>query len=134
MVIALFSKLAKSETHQRVTDLQFLVGEGIDADAAKSAASPRQVLIVRKEDLDAFDLPLGYLKENLVVSGLSTTEFQPGKLILFESGASVHLAFHCEPCKAIAQRVPNLKAIVGRRGLLGVVVHSGRVVNTVGAH
>jgi alkylated DNA nucleotide flippase Atl1 len=127
-VHAVFTKLVKSEPSRAVADLQFVEGEGIDADAARSACSPRQVLIVRKEDLDAFSLPLGYLKENLVVSGLSTSEFQPGKVILFEGGASVHLAYHCEPCKTIAKRVPNLKAIVGRRGLLGVVVHSGRVV------
>jgi alkylated DNA nucleotide flippase Atl1 len=127
-VNAIFTKLLKGEPSRAVSDLQFLEGEGIDADVAKSASSPRQVLIVRKEDLDAFDLPVGYLKENLVVSGLSTTEFQPGKVILFEGGASVHLAFYCEPCKTIAQRVPNLKAIIGRRGLLGVVVCSGRVV------
>jgi alkylated DNA nucleotide flippase Atl1 len=40
---------------------------------------------------------------------------------------SLHLAFHCEPCKTIAERVPNLKSIVGRRGLLGVVAQSGLI-------
>jgi alkylated DNA nucleotide flippase Atl1 len=107
--------------------LDLIEGEGINSDAARLASSPRQVLIVRKEDLDAFSLPVGYLKENLVVSGLSGDQFQPGKLLVFEGGASVHLVFHCEPCKTIAQRVPNLKAIIGRRGLLGVVVRSGQV-------
>jgi alkylated DNA nucleotide flippase Atl1 len=125
---AIFIKLVQGEPPIRVAGLRFLEGEGIDADAARLASSPRQVLIVRKEDLDAFSLPVGYLKENLVVSGLSVDQFQPGKLLVFEGGASVHLVFHCEPCKTIAQRVPNLKAIIGRRGVLGVVVRSGQVV------
>jgi alkylated DNA nucleotide flippase Atl1 len=128
---SLFRKSAK----KRIESCHFLDligGEGIHEDAARSASSPRQVLIVRKEDLDAFGLPVSYLQENLVVSGLSAEDFQPGKRLLFEGGSSVHLTLHCEPCKTIAQRVPNLKSIIGRRGLLGVVVQSGRVIS--GAH
>jgi hypothetical protein len=127
-VDAVSIKLKNGEPNCSVDALQFLEGEGIETDISRSNRSPRQVLIVRKEDLDAFGLPVGYLKENLVVSGLSAEDFQPGRLLVFEGESRVHLAFHCEPCKAIAQRVPNLKSIVGRRGLLGVVVESGRIV------
>jgi alkylated DNA nucleotide flippase Atl1 len=127
-VDALYIKLKNGEPNCSVVALQFLDGEGIKADVAGSNRSPRQVLIVRKEDLDAFGLPIGYLKENLVVSGLSAEDFQPGRLLVFEGGSSMHLAFHCEPCKTIAQRVPNLKSIIGRRGLLGVVVKPGLIV------
>jgi alkylated DNA nucleotide flippase Atl1 len=124
----LYVKLASNELPQRVDGIDLIEGEGINTDTARSVCSPRQVLIVRKEDLDTFNLPVGYLKENFVISGLEAKDFQPGKLLQFNDGASVHLVFHCEPCKTIAKRVPNLKSIIGRRGLLGVVVQTGRVV------
>jgi hypothetical protein len=126
-IIACSIKASVGKPMQAVDSLHLLAGDGIVGDVASAAISPRQVLVARKEDLDDFGLPVGYLKENLVISGLSDIEFQPGKVILFESGASVHLAFHCEPCKTIAKRVPNLKSIVGRRGLLGVVAQSGLI-------
>jgi alkylated DNA nucleotide flippase Atl1 len=113
---------------QCVDALNLIKAQGIEHDIARSEASPRQVLIVRQEDLDTFGLPHTYLKENLVLSGLSVNHFQPGRSIHFECGGAIHLAFHCEPCKSIAERVPNLKSIITRRGLLGIVTQSGRLV------
>jgi alkylated DNA nucleotide flippase Atl1 len=126
-VVACAIKAGVGKPMQSVDTLQLVAGVGIVGDVASAAISPRQVLIVRKEHLNDFGLPVGYLKENLVISGLSEIDFQPGKLIHFEGGASVHFAFHCEPCKTIAERVPNLKSIVGRRGLLGVITQSGSI-------
>jgi alkylated DNA nucleotide flippase Atl1 len=127
-VDALFKKHAQGKPVQAVDELQLIAGEGIEADVTMSISSPRQVLIVRKEDLDAFRLPIGYLKENIVVSGLPVEDFQPGRSLCFDSGVSVHLVFHCEPCQTIAERIPNLKSIIQRRGLLGVVTQSGRIL------
>jgi alkylated DNA nucleotide flippase Atl1 len=128
----IFIKALHAMPVQTVRECELLVGEGIHGDVARSTHSPRQVLIVRKEDLNEFDLPIGYLKENLVISGLSRAQFQPGKMLHFEGGSSIHLAFYCEPCKSIAERVKNLKSIVGRRGVLGVVTKSGNVLT--GSH
>ena len=125
-------KTGHGQPVQQVGLCKFVAGEGIDGDAARSSYSPRQVLIVRKEDLAEFGLPIGYLKENLVISGLSRDEFQPGKMLRFEGGSSIHLVFYCEPCKGIAERVKNLKSIVGRRGILCVVTKSGNIFT--GAH
>jgi alkylated DNA nucleotide flippase Atl1 len=131
IIEALFLKPAPSRPIVPADTLNLIAGEGLEGDAARSLSSPRQVLIVRQEDLDAFDLPRGYLKENLVISGLATEDFQPGKSIEFECGGSIHLTFYCEPCKAIVERVPNLKSIVGRRGILGVVTQSGRLIGGI---
>jgi alkylated DNA nucleotide flippase Atl1 len=132
LVDNLFIKALHAMPVQTVSECKLLVGEGIDGDAARSLSSPRQVLIVRKEDLDEFNLPIGYLKENLVISGLSRAEFQPGKMLHFEGGSSIHIAFYCEPCKSIGERVQSLKSIVGRRGVMGVVTKSGNIL--AGAH
>jgi alkylated DNA nucleotide flippase Atl1 len=132
IVEALFIKALHAMPVKKVAQCVLVVGEGFDGDVARSAHSPRQVLIVRKEDLYEFDLPIGYLKENLVVSGLSRDEVKPGKMLHFKGGSSIHLSFYCEPCKSIAERVKNLKSIVGRRGVLGVVTKSGNILT--GAH
>jgi alkylated DNA nucleotide flippase Atl1 len=133
-VVACAIKAGAGKPMQAVDTLQLVAGAGIVGDVASAAISPRQVLVVRKEDLDDFSLPIGYLKENLVIAGLSEIDFQPGKVILFEGGASLHLAFHCEPCKTIAERVPNLKSIVGWRGVLGVVTQSGLITLDAKCH
>jgi alkylated DNA nucleotide flippase Atl1 len=127
IVERLFKKSAPGVPVESVETLHLIAGEGIEADVARSEVSPRQVLIVRKEDVDGFCLPEGYLRENLIISGVPAEEFQPGNRIRFEGGAIVHLTFHCEPCKSIAGRILNLKSIIGRRGVLGVVTQTGRL-------
>jgi alkylated DNA nucleotide flippase Atl1 len=127
-VEALFAKQAISSPVLPFNCLSLISGEGIENDIARSISSPRQVLVVRREDLDDFDLPMGYLRENIVLSGVQTNDFQPGNSIHFEGGARVHLVMYCEPCKTIAERVPNLKSIIERRGILGVITQSGRLM------
>jgi alkylated DNA nucleotide flippase Atl1 len=126
-VTACAIKSAVGVATNAVDAIHLAAGDGIEGDVARHVSSPRQVLIVRQEDLDAFGLPLGYLKENIAISGLSVDDFRPGKSIRFQGGAGVHLTFHCEPCKTIAARVPNLKSIVYRRGMLGIVTHAGGI-------
>ncbi|MGV3526434.1 MAG: MOSC domain-containing protein [Candidatus Sericytochromatia bacterium] len=88
--------------------------------------SPRQVLVTRFEDLQTFGLAPGELRENLVLGGLSEALFASGNCLQIGPEAALRLTFHCEPCAQIADRV-SLKAIVKRRGMLAVVVHSGLV-------
>jgi alkylated DNA nucleotide flippase Atl1 len=123
----LFTKVAHGKSSLSADELSLNKGEGIQTDVACSSASPRQVLLIRVEELAAFNLPSGYLKENIAIAGLCADEFQPGRLIQFKDGAVVHLTFHCEPCKSIASRIPDLTSIIRRRGLLGVVTQSGKL-------
>jgi hypothetical protein len=110
-VEALFAKQAINTPVIPFNCLNLIAGEGIENDIARSIASPRQVLVVRREDLDEFDLPIGYLGENIVIFGLHAKDFQPGNSIDFDGGARVHLVMYCEPCKTITERVPNLKSM-----------------------
>ena len=98
---------------------------GIDGDINAHPISPRQVLVVRAEDLQAFAIPPGALKENIVIHGLDAAAFSSGALLKTSGGAAIRLTFYCEPCKQIAHLVPSLKAIAHKRGILGVVVTSG---------
>jgi alkylated DNA nucleotide flippase Atl1 len=124
------SNLFLKRTHGAAMDSSnslTLVHGGIAGDVSCSTVSPRQVLIVRDDDLRHFSLPQGYLRENIVVSGLPECLFIPGNQITFGSGACIHLTFYCEPCKKIGERVSRLSDLQRRRGILGIVVRAGEI-------
>lgn len=102
-------------------------GLGIEGDCNAHPLSPRQVLVTRIEDLQDFAVPPGGLRENVVVAGLSAEVLRPGVVLQLGEQVTIRLTFHCEPCKRIAQVVPSLKAVVRRRGVLGVVISGGAV-------
>ncbi|MGF1939532.1 MAG: MGMT family protein [Nostoc sp. ChiQUE02] len=107
--------------------LNLKVGHGIEGDINADSISPRQVLIVRSEDIVDLSIQPGELRENIVVTGIELENFIPGSLLNFESGAAIRLTFHCEPCKRVAHLVESLKSIQVKRGILGVVIKSGKI-------
>ncbi|WP_292706993.1 MGMT family protein [Nostoc sp. NMS2] len=107
--------------------LNLKLGHGIEEDINADPISPRQVLIVRYEDILDLSIQPGELRENIVVTGIRFDNFIPGSLLTFESGAAIRLTFHCEPCKRIAHLVESLNSIKGKRGILGVVTKSGQI-------
>ncbi|MEH2423577.1 MAG: MGMT family protein [Nostoc sp.] len=107
--------------------LNLKIGYGIEGDINADPISPRQVLIVRYEDILDLSINPGELRENIVIMGIEFDNFIPGSLLTFESGAAIRLTFHCEPCKRIAHLVESLKSIQGKRGILGVVIKSGEI-------
>lgn len=102
--------------------LSLKVGYGIDGDINANPISPRQILLVRNEDLLELSIQPGELKENVVISGLDSNSLSPGALLESKKGAAIRLTFYCEPCKRIAPLVDSLKAITKRRGILGVIL------------
>ncbi|MHC5932681.1 MGMT family protein [Nostoc sp.] len=107
--------------------LNLKLSHGIEGDINADPISSRQVLIVRYEDIFDLSIKPGELRENIVVTGIEFDNFIPGSLLTFESGAAIRLAFHCEPCKRIAHLLESLKSIQGKRGILGVVIKSGKI-------
>ncbi|WP_164689673.1 MOSC domain-containing protein [Herpetosiphon llansteffanensis] len=125
---ALFLKPAKGQALVDGSALGMTMqqGYGIAGDCQGHPLSPRQVLLVRREDLDAFKLHPGDLRENIVLAGLAETEFVPGAVLHLGKSVQIRLSFHCEPCKRIAHVLGTpLKQIVGKRGILGTVVVGG---------
>jgi MOSC domain-containing protein YiiM len=116
-----------------MAQLVLKAGQGIEGDIHANSISPRQVLIVRQEDLSKgslgygpiADIQPGQFGENLVISGVSASEFVPGAMLEFAGGAVIRLTFYCEPCKRIADLVWSIKDIEQKRGVLGVVVQDG---------
>ncbi len=114
-------------TEQQQLNLQ--AGSGIDRDIHASPISPRQLLIVRQEDLVEFAINPGELSENVVIAGVDADRFTPGAILKFDRGAAIRLTFHCEPCKRVAHLVKSLKLIDKKRGILGVVIHDGTLTS-----
>ncbi|MEH1871108.1 MAG: MGMT family protein [Nostoc sp.] len=127
LITHLFTKLKPGSAMVELKTLNLKVGSGIQGDINADPISPRQVLIVRYEDILNFSIKPGELRENIVVTGIEFNNFIPGSLLTFESGVAIRLTFHCEPCKRIAHLVESLKSIQGKRGILGVVIKSGKI-------
>jgi len=123
----LFTKTKPGSAMVELKTLNLKVGHGIERDINAEPISPRQVLIVRYEDILDLSIKPGELRENIVVTGIEFDNFIPGSLLTFESGAAIRLTFYCEPCKRIAHLVESLKSIQEKRGILGVVIKSGKI-------
>jgi MOSC domain-containing protein YiiM/alkylated DNA nucleotide flippase Atl1 len=129
----LFCRISKGLPPIDMPQLMLKAGQGIEDDIHANPISPRQVLIVRQEDLSKgsvghgpiTDIQPGQFGENLVISGVSGSEFVPGAMLEFAGGAAIRLTFYCEPCKRIAGLVWSIKDIEQKRGILGVVVQDG---------
>ncbi len=121
----LFLKPNPGAAMQSVNQLALKVGQGIIGDRHTLPISPRQILLVRQEELNELSIPPGALRENVVLSGLSTDHFRPGARLQFPGGASIRLTFYCEPCRRVSHLVASCKSLVGKRGILGVVLSDG---------
>jgi alkylated DNA nucleotide flippase Atl1 len=129
----LFCRTAKGLPPIEMAQLTLQAGQGIEGDIHANPISPRQILIVRQENLNKGalgcgpinDIQPGQFGENLVIGGVSDNEFVPGAILKFAGGAAIRLTFYCEPCKKIAGLVWSIKDIEQKRGILGVVVQDG---------
>ncbi|MCC5640031.1 MGMT family protein [Nostoc sp. CHAB 5844] len=126
-ILHLFIKPERKSIMKEVEEFSLKKGHGIEGDINANPISPRQVLVIRYEDISELGIPPGELRENIVVAGIQPESFAPGSLISFDSGAAIRLTFHCEPCKRIAHLVDSLKILQAKRGILGVVINSGTI-------
>jgi alkylated DNA nucleotide flippase Atl1 len=135
VVSQLFGKSARGAAVQNLQHCRLQAGYGMVGDIHANSLSPRQILVVRQEDLHKGALgcgPIdsiqpGALSENMLITGLSAGDFVPGAVLRFAEGAAIRLTFYCEPCKRIAGLVWSLADIAQKRGILGVVVVDGLV-------
>lgn len=126
-ILHLFIKPEHKSIMKQVEEFSLKIGHGIEGDINANPISPRQVLVVRYEDISKLEIPPGELRENIVIAGIQPENFAPGSLISFDNGAAIRLTFHCEPCKRIAHLVDSLKSLQSKRGILGVVINSGTI-------
>lgn len=127
LISHLFVKEKHGSDMREAEELNLKIGHGIEGDINANPISPRQILVVRYEDIVDFAIHPGKLRDNIVIAGIKDENFTPGSLITFDSGAAIRLTFYCEPCKRIAHLVDSLKSIRFQRGILGIIINSGRI-------
>ena len=123
----LFIKQQHKNPMLEVHHLYLQQNYGIKHDLNANCLSPRQILLVNREDLAQLSILPGQLRENIVLQLNNSQAFQPGAKIIFPSGAAIRLTFYCEPCKRIASLVDSLKTIEQKRGILATVIKSGAI-------
>lgn len=122
----LFIKSVKKQPLEARSSLRLKGAYGIEGDVNAHGASPRQILVVRAEDIEPLDIKAGQLRENIVVEGLSLDEFQPGTC-LHIGEAKIRLTYQCEPCHTVKHLVDDLSQLDNKRGILGVIISGGAV-------
>lgn len=123
----LFVKTRHGTPMEKTDTLTLVAGLGIMDDINAHRLSPRQILVTAASELDALALPPGALRENLVISHDAPGDFQPGSALTGAGGLEIRLTMYCEPCKQLLPLVGDLAGMIGRRGILGVVVGGGRL-------
>lgn len=127
-MVATFVKPRKGEAVFPAAQLECAEGMGIVGDANAAAGSPRQVLLVAGEVEDDLGLGPGALWENITTTGVDVDGLGSGTRLRIGDTAVVGLTHPCRPCAVItAASGAPVRRLIGRRGMLAVVLSGGTV-------
>ncbi len=125
-VIHLQLKPAEGAPMRPVESALAITGYGLKDDA-NAGRSKRQILIIERELLDEFQLPIGDVRENLTVQGMPLAGLAAGTRISV-GGALLEATLECAPCQFIEDKRPGLRAAMeGKRGTLFKVIAGGEI-------
>lgn len=100
---------------------------GVEGCAHGRAGSPRQVLLVDHESLEALQVAPGRIRENITTEGLAVNNLAIGDRLRV-GDATLEVAAVCTPCDQLEKIRPGLRReIRGRRGMLCRVLEGGLV-------
>ena len=89
--------------------------------------SPRQVLLVDSETLEAMNLSPGIIRENITTSGLNVNGLEIGQKLRV-GRTQLEVSAVCTPCDQLEKIRPGLrKEMWGRRGMLCRVIEGGMI-------
>ena len=125
-VIHLQIKPTRGAPMQPVSVIEAVAEQGLRNDA-QFGRSHRQVLIIEREALDEFGLPIGNVRENITVEGIQLAGLPAGTRMQVGS-ALLEVTMDCTPCKFIEAKRPGLRErMAGRRGTLFKVIEGGEI-------
>src|SRR5512147_1876991 len=125
-IIHLQLKPAEGAPMKPVSAVTAIANYGLQNDA-NAGRSKRQVLIIERELLDEFQLPIGDVRENITVEGI-TLAGTPAGVRLRVGQALLEVTLDCAPCEFIEGKRPGLrKAMEGKRGTLFKVIEGGEI-------
>jgi MOSC domain-containing protein YiiM len=89
--------------------------------------SKRQVLLIERELLEEFQLPVGDVRENITVQGIQLAGIVAGTQVRV-GRALLEATLDCAPCQFIEDKRPGLRAAMeGKRGTLFKVIEGGEI-------
>jgi MOSC domain-containing protein YiiM len=125
-VVHLQLKPAEGASMRPVPSVTAITGYGL-LDDANAGRSKRQVLIIERELLDEFQLPVGDVRENITVQGIQLAGTAPGTRVRV-GRALLEATLDCAPCQFIEDKQPGLRAAMGgKRGTLFKVIEGGEI-------
>ena len=125
-IIHLQLKPAEGEPMRVVDQVEAIADRGL-RDDANAGRTKRQVLIIERELLDEFQLPIGDVRENITVEGLQLAGTPAGARMRVGQ-ALLEVTLDCAPCEFIEGKRPGLrKAMEGKRGTLFKVIEGGEI-------
>ncbi len=125
-VIHLQLKPAEGKPMTPVTAVEALPNYGL-RDDANAGSTKRQILIIERELLDEFQLPIGDVRENITVQGIRLAGMAAGTKVRVGQ-ALLEATLDCAPCQFIEDKRPGLReAMKGKRGTLFKVIEGGEI-------
>ena len=125
-IIHLQLKPAEGEPMKAMAAVEAIADHGL-RDDANAGRTKRQVLIIERELLDEFQLPIGDVRENITVEGLQLAG-TPAGVRMRVGQALLEVTLDCAPCEFIEGKRPGLrKAMEGKRGTLFKVIEGGEI-------
>ncbi len=125
-VVHLQLKPAEGAPMRPVSSVEAIAQHGL-RDDANAGRSKRQVLIIERELLDEFQLPVGDVRENITVQGLQLAGMVAGTRVRVGQ-VLLEATLDCAPCEFIeAKRVGLRAAMQGKRGTLFKVIDGGEI-------
>ncbi|MFP2930105.1 MOSC domain-containing protein [Pyxidicoccus sp. 3LG] len=130
VIRALLLAQARGTPMRRVQEATAVEQRGLaeDRHSQRAHGHKRQVLLLDEASRVALDVPVGALKENVLVEGLALDTLPPGQRLALGDEVILELTEPCVPCwKLDALRPGLLKESWGRRGQLARVLKGGIV-------
>src|SRR5512136_1716837 len=125
-IIHLQLKPAEGAPMKSVSSVTAITGHGLRGDA-NAGRTKRQVLIIERELLDEFQLPVGDVRENITVEGIKLAGTPVGTRLRV-GNALLEATLDCAPCQFIEDKRPGLRAAMeGKRGTLFKVIAGGEI-------
>lgn len=125
-IIQLQLKPAEGAPMKPVQSVTAITSYGLQGDA-NAGRSKRQVLIIERELLDEFQLPVGDVRENITVQEIRLAGMAAGTRVRVGQ-ALLEATLDCAPCQFIEDKRPGLRAAMeGKRGTLFKVIEGGEI-------
>ena len=101
---------------------------GLEKDYHARAGSERQLLLIEEETLQAMNLRIGEVKENLTTRGIVLTGLENGSILQIGSEVRLRITKPCLPCSRMDEiRAGLQRELDGRRGVLARVESGGSI-------